>query len=136
MDEPISETSVPDTRPLVIAADWQSRALLLAELQERGIEVRAEAGVRWATRALLRERLAPPLLLLDTADDPDATPDKVERLLAILTEDGAHPTLVFLVSVFGRAEWQEPFGNCATILTRPRTVNEVANLVQLLLRQQ
>jgi hypothetical protein len=136
MDEATSETSATDTRPLLVAADWQSRALLLAELQERGIEVRAEAGVRWATRALLRERLVPPLLLLDTADDPDATPDKVERLLAILAEDDVRPALVFLVSVFGRAEWQEPFGNRATILTRPRTVNEIATLVQALLRQQ
>jgi hypothetical protein len=135
MDEAVLETSATDTRPLLIAADWQSRALLLAELQERGIEVRTEAGVRWATRALLNERLAPPLLLLDTASDPDATPDKVERLLAILAEDGAHPTLVFLVSIFGRAEWQEPFGDRATILTRPRTVNEIASLVQALLRQ-
>ncbi|HEX8684146.1 MAG TPA: hypothetical protein VF707_17625 [Ardenticatenaceae bacterium] len=136
MNEPLSETSATDTRPLLVAADWQSRALLLAELQERGIEVRTEAGVRWATRALMHERLAPPLLLLDTTSDPDATPDKVERLLAILAEDGVHPTLLFLVSVFGLAEWQEPFGNRATILTRPRTVNEVATLVQALLRQQ
>lgn len=119
-----------DTRPWLIAADWQSRALLLAELDVRGIEVRAVPGMRWAMRALLRERPAVPLVLIDTAGDSEAQPPTVERLLAILAEDGAAPRLILLVSAFERTSWEEAFGGKALLIVRPRTVGEVADLVQ------
>lgn len=125
----------PDTRPWLIAADWQSRALLLAELEARGVEMRAEPGLRWALRALLRERLAPPLILIDSSGDPEATPRKVERLLAVLTEDGVSPVLIFLVSAFERGAWEQAFRERATILVRPRTIGEVAEIVHNRLRQ-
>ncbi|MBA3534760.1 MAG: hypothetical protein H0T73_22845 [Ardenticatenales bacterium] len=119
-----------DKRPLLIAADWQSRALLLAELQERGIEVRTEAGVRWTVKALMAEPLAPPLIFLDTHGDPDATPEKVERLLAILAEDNVTPALLLLVGVFEQGMWQEAPGARVTLLTRPKTVGEMARLIE------
>lgn len=120
----------PDRRPLLIAADWQSRALLLAELQERGVEVRTEAGVKWALHALLGEPLTPPLVFLDSRADSDATPEKVARLLRLLGEGGTPPRLILLVGTFERSLWAEAFGKSATILTRPKTVGEVAGVVQ------
>ncbi|HBY98867.1 MAG: hypothetical protein M5U01_21035 [Ardenticatenaceae bacterium] len=120
---------IADTRPWLIAADWQSRALLLAELEARGIEMRAEPGMRWAMRALLRERLRPRLILIDPTGDSDATPPEVERLLAVLGENGVQPSLIFLVSAFERALWEQSFGERATILVRPRTIGEIAEVV-------
>lgn len=133
MEEKVAANE-PDERPLLIAADWQSRALLLAELEERGIEARTEAGVYWAMRALMSEALAPPLVLLDSTGDPDATPHKVEQLMAVLAEDGVRPVLVFLVSVFQRNEWQARFGERAVVLARPKTVDEIATFIRERLR--
>lgn len=126
---PKAQNQEPDRRPLLIAADWQSRALLLAELQERGVDVRTEAGVKWTLRALLNKPLAPPLVFLDTREDSDATPEKVARLLRLLGEDGTPPRLILLVGTFERGLWAEAFGESATILTRPKTVGEVAGVV-------
>lgn len=123
-----------DPRPLLIAADWQSRALVLAELQARGVDVRAEAGVRWATRALITQRLLPPVVLLDTMGDPDATVSKVERLWRLLTETGHRPRLLLLVRAFERGTWADAFGERATLLTRPQTVGALATQVQQMLR--
>ncbi len=120
-----------DTRPWLIAADWQSRSLLLAELQERGIEMRVEAGMKWATHALIHERLAPPLILLVTHQDPMATPGRLARLLKILEEDGIEPTLLLFIGTFERSLW-EPYEQRATVLTRPKTVGEVARVVERL----
>jgi hypothetical protein len=136
MEETAPATDGPDERPLLIAADWQSRALLLAELEERGIEVRTEAGIYWATRVLMEERLAPPLVLLDTSGDPDATPHKVEQLLKILADDKVYPTLVFLVSVYQRNEWHARFGPRAIVLARPKTVDEIATYIRARLREK
>jgi hypothetical protein len=119
-----------DPRPWLIAADWQSRTLLLAELEARGIEVRTEPGMRWAIRALVQERLAPPLILIDTAGDEAATPEAVARLLAILAQDGIEPMLLLLVRVFEREQWQVAFSERATILARPQQVGAVAGLVR------
>ncbi|MGH2544811.1 MAG: hypothetical protein ACRDIB_18630 [Ardenticatenaceae bacterium] len=121
---------LPAPRPWLIAGDWQSRALLLAELQERGIEMRAEAGMRWATHALIHERLAPPLILLVTHRDPEATPERLAGLLAILAEDGSTPELVLLVGAYDRVTWDEAFGDRAFILFRPAAIGEVAKVVQ------
>lgn len=121
----------PDARPWLIAADWQSRALILAELEARGVEMRAEPGMRWAMRALLHEPLQPPLILIDPTGDRDATPAKVERLLDVLAESGGEPpALVFLVSAFDRTPWEKIYGQRATILVRPRTVGAVADVIQ------
>lgn len=116
----------PDERPWLIAADWQSRTLLLAELEGRGVSMRAEAGVKWALHAAQQERLAPPLILLVTHGDSLATPGRLARLLAMLQPDGAE--LLLLIGTFERGLW-ESFGARATLLTRPKTVGEIAREV-------
>lgn len=124
-----------DDRPWLIAMDWQSRALLLAELEERGVEARAEAGLRDALRVLITERVAPPLLIIDTARDPDATPGALHRLLRILEEDNTRPVVMLLVGTFERGTWNASFGERATILVRPFTIGEAAAEVQAKLVQ-
>ncbi len=117
---------VADRRPWLIAEDWQSRALLLAELATRGVAMRAEAGVKWALHAAQQERLAPPLILLVTHQDSMATPGRVARLLTMVQGDGnAAPQLLLLIGTFERGLW-ESFARRATLLLRPQTVGDIA----------
>lgn len=123
----------PDDRPWLIAADWRSRALLRAELENREIEVRPEPGLRAAVRALLHEHPAPALILFDSAADPDADPRKLDRFLAVLAEDGVDPHLLLLVGAFERQAWEQHFGSWATIVQRPRSVGDIAKIAGRLL---
>ena len=119
----------PDQPPrralLLVAADWQSRALALAELQEAGYDVTALPGVRSALAALAQRRLAPALILLDVHGDDDATPARVEELLAL----APGVPLVLVVGAFGQEAWEPLRTRLAGLLRRPLTVATLVDAV-------
>ncbi len=111
---------------LLVAADWQSRALLLAELQEAGYAVRALPGLRQALRALIGRRLRPRLILLDVHGDSDAAPPYAAQLADLA---GGVP-LVLLIGAFDAAAWGPFADRDAEILRRPVSVGQVAAAVR------
>lgn len=126
---PESAVSSPRRDLLLIAADWQSRALTLAELEEAGYEVMAVPGLRYGLRALRRGLVAPPLIVLDVHDDETATPERARQALALAP--GA--PLVLIVGAYDRAAWEELRPQAAAWLTRPVTVGEIVAAVRRLL---
>lgn len=114
---------------LLAAADWQSRALTLAELQEAGYEVMAVPGVRYAARALIRRLVAPPLILVDTHGDPDATPGHVEGL----QELAPGVPLILIAGAYDWAAWEPLRPHLAALLRRPVTVGEIVAAVRRVL---
>jgi DNA-binding NtrC family response regulator len=114
---------------LLIAADWQSRALLLAQLQEGGYSVTAAPALRHACPALMGQKVHPRLILLDTARDEDATPPYVEQLAELAP---GIPT-VLLIAAHHLQEWQPLQDRVAALLRRPVSVGEVVTVVRRLL---
>ena len=116
---------------LLVAADWQSRTLLLAELQEAGYSVIAAPALRHAYRALIGRKVHPRLILLDVTGDQDATPPYVEQL----RELAPGSPLIVLVGAYDLAAWQPLEDRVAGFLRRPLKVGDVVELVQRHLRQ-
>ena len=115
---------------LLVAADWQSRTLALAELEEAGYDVAAEPGIRYGVRALVSGQAAPSLILVDTQGDADATPEQVAGLLDMAP--GAPAILV--TGAYGRAAWAPLRPRLAALLHRPLTVDQIVAAVQRALR--
>jgi DNA-binding NtrC family response regulator len=111
---------------LLIAADWRARALTLAQLQEAGYEVEAVPGVRDAARALLSGSVEPGLLLLDTRDDADATPEKVAGLLELAPQAPA----IVITGAYEQATWEPLRPRLAALLHRPISIARVVEAVQ------
>ncbi len=111
---------------LLVAADWRSRALLLAQLQESGCAVIAAPSLRHAYRALIGQRVHPRLILLDTTGDEDATPPTVEQLgdLAVGIP------LILLTGVNEVEDWQPIRERAAYNLRKPVSVGDVAEAVR------
>jgi DNA-binding NtrC family response regulator len=114
---------------LLIAADWRARALALAELQEAGYEVEAAPGVRDAARALLSGSVEPGLLLLDTRDDADATPEKAVGLLELAPQAPA----IVITGAYEQATWEPLRPRLAALLHRPISIAKVVEAVQRVL---
>ncbi len=114
---------------LLVAADWRSRALLLAELQEAGFPVRAAPGIQWAITWLLRGQVtAPALLVVDVHQDPLALPNQVTALQQL---SGGAP-LVLIVGVYQRRAFESLRASCAAFLVRPVTIGQVVAVVRRL----
>ena len=111
---------------LLVAADWQSRALLLAQLQESGYSVTTAPALRHAYRALIGQRVHPRLILLDTTGDEDATLPYVEQLGELAP---GIPT-VLLIEAHRLQEWQPLQDRVAQILHRPVSVGDVVEAVR------
>jgi len=111
---------------LLVAADWQSRALLLAELQEEGCEVIALPGLRYALPALLAGRVHPRLILFDVQGDEDATPAHAEQLRELAPDT----SLVLLVGAHDLAVWLPLQDQVKGFMQRPVTVGDVAKAVR------
>src|SRR5262245_34384218 len=73
---------------VLVAADWRSRPLTLAQLQEQGYAVDTATGVRDAVRQAVRRRAPPVAVVVHAHGDPDATP---ERVAACWTASRASP---------------------------------------------
>jgi DNA-binding NtrC family response regulator len=111
---------------LLVAADWQSRAMLLAELQEAGYSVIAAPALRHAYRALIGRKVHPRLILLDVSGDQDATPPYVEQL----GELAPGSPLIVLVGAYDVAAWQPLQDRVAGFLRRPLKVGDVVEEVR------
>src|SRR5581483_26856 len=110
---------------LLVAGSRQSRALLLAELQERAFDVIAEPGLRFAARAVIVGRLMPRCIVIDVQEDEDATPDRVAELLDTLP---GVPAIV-VTGTYGREVWEPLRPRLAGLLHRPVTVGQIVAAV-------
>ena len=124
-----TDAAAPRRDLLLSSADWQSRALILAELQELGYEVMAVPGVEYAVRAVLNGLVDPPLLLIDVHHDAAATPDKVRGLLSLLP---GRPSIL-LVGIFHRDRWLPLCEEVTRCFLRPVRIGDVVDAVQALL---
>jgi DNA-binding NtrC family response regulator len=125
--EPLLSSARDDV--LLVAADWQSRALTLAELQEAGYKVTAMPGLRYALAALAHRRVSPSVILLDVHSDEEVIPERVADLLALVPDI----PLILVAGAFDLATW-EPFRpHVATLLHRPISVRTLLATVQYLL---
>lgn len=106
---------------LLLVSDWQTRTLALAELQERGYDVMALPGLRWGVKAIVQQRVEPALIVVDTKDDSEATPDRVRRLRDMAP--GA--PVVLIVSAYDRERFEPLRDIVAAFLVRPLTVGEI-----------
>ncbi len=114
---------------LLIAADWQSRTLVLAELQEAGYSVTAVPGLRHAYRALIGRRSHPRLILLDPTGDEEATPPYVEQIGDL----APGIPLVLLTGAYNGEEWRSVLDKAAAHLHRPASIGDVVKAVRGLL---
>jgi DNA-binding NtrC family response regulator len=114
---------------LLVAGDWQSRALVLAELQEAGYEVNAQAGLRQALNHLAQHPEHPPLVILDLHGDEFATPETVDALLRLL----AGAKLILIVGVYAERVWDRFATEGNIVLRRPVTVGEIVHQVKRIL---
>ncbi len=114
---------------LLSSADWQSRTLILAELQELGYDVMAVPGMRYAISAALKGLVDPPLLIIDVHGDESATPEDVRGLMTLFR---GRP-LILLVPVFDQARWEPLRGEVARYFRRPIRIGDVVQAVQQLL---
>jgi CheY-like chemotaxis protein len=114
---------------LLVAEDWQSRALVLAELQEAGYEVNAQAGLPQALNHLGRHPEHPRLILLDLHGDAFATPETVAALLHLVP--GAK--LVLIVGVYAEPVWDRFATRGNVVLRRPVSVGEIVDQVKRIL---
>jgi DNA-binding NtrC family response regulator len=111
---------------LLIAADWQSRTLLLAELREAGYSVIVAPALRYAYRALLGQRVHPKVIVLDVSGDEEATPGYVEPLLALAPGS----LMILLAGAPYLAAWQPLRDHAVEVLRRPLTVGEAVEAVR------
>ncbi len=116
---------------LLASADWQSRTLILAELQERGYEVMAVPGLRYAIQAVLRGLVDPPLLIIDVYRDQEATPDDLKGLLTLLPQR----PVILLVGTFDQARWQSLADAVTQVFHRPIRVGDVVETVAQLVEK-
>ncbi len=128
--DPLSAHSREDRRRLLLlSADWQTRALTLAELKEQGYEVLALPGFTWGMKAILRNLVEPPLVIVDTKDDSDVTPERVRQLKRLLPG----VPLVLVVGTFEQGRFEPLRGEVDAFLVRPLTVGQVVRTVMRLL---
>ncbi|NPA91990.1 MAG: hypothetical protein GXO55_11205 [Chloroflexi bacterium] len=113
---------------LLIATPWRSRAYILAELQERGYEVRALPGIHLALGYLIRRpQVRPALVILDPEGDPDFSREKIRDLLEIT--DPA-PWLV-ITSGIRPISWPElTQSDRVQLIKRPVTIGDIIRQVE------
>ncbi|HTG84834.1 MAG TPA: hypothetical protein VL853_08480 [Gemmatimonadales bacterium] len=114
---------------LLVAEDWQSRALVLAELQEAGYEVNAQAGLRRALNDLARHPEHPLLVVLDLHGDEFATPETVDALLRLVPA----AKLILIVGVYAEPVWDHFVAEGSIVLRRPVSVGGIVQQVKRLL---
>jgi hypothetical protein len=106
---------------LVISIDWQTRALLAAQLGETcDREVISAPGVNEALGLAKVAGVQPALLIVDAG--PEMAAKDVDRLL----EGVPGVPLVLCVSALRRPEFDLLHERCAAYLIRPVSVGEIA----------
>jgi len=110
------------TRPiLAISADWQTRALVVAQVGETtGRDVVSAPGVNEALALVRLAGIHPVLLIVDAGQQ--IPPEDVERLVLALPET----PLVLTVSALRRAAFEPLQSRCAAYLVRPVSIGQIA----------
>ncbi len=114
---------------LLSAADWQSRALILAELQELEYEVMAVPGVQYAINAALKGLIDPPLLIIDVFKDDSASPENVRGLLTLFRGRPA----ILLTPALDQARWHPLQSQVTRHFRRPIRIGDIIEAVQSIL---
>jgi hypothetical protein len=114
---------------LLVAADWRSRALTLAQLQEEGYAVDTATGVRDAVRQAVRRRAPPAAVVVHAHGDPDATPECVAGLLV------GFPGVPAVVVADALGDWEAVRPRTAALLRRPVTIGQVVAALRRSVRQ-
>lgn len=105
---------------LVASADWQTRALLAAQIGEMaGQEVISTSGVNEALGLVEIAGVQPALLVVDAG--PEMKAQDVERLM----EKVPGVPLVLCVSALRRSEFDPLRERCAAYLTRPVSIGAI-----------
>lgn len=111
----------------MIQPQWPARALVKAELEERGYEVLGADSIRLGVDLSMKRGFRPDLLVVDTNDLPIADADS--EALAFLR--GKAPLLLIGSTQYGS---QPPAKLLPSrVLFRPLTVGEIADAVSRLL---
>ncbi len=114
---------------LLIAADWQVRALVRAQLLEEGWEVQAWPSLEPALAHLIRSGDRPRLVLVEVEGA-----EGEGRLLADLWRLAGEPPLIVCGGALGRATLsQEGLPPLEAVLLRPFRVGDLIELVQRVL---
>ena len=128
-NQKISPSQDAHRRLLLLSADWQTRATVLVTLKELGYEVMALPRFKWGLKALLQGRVEPPLVLVDSKDDPDISPEQVRYLRELLPDI----PIILLTTAFHRPAYEAVRDQVDAFLVRPVTVGMVVEAVQKLL---
>ncbi len=136
MSEPMHESPTgpgfDELHPiLLVATPWRARTYILAELQERGYEVRALPGIHHALGYLIRRpAVQPVLVVLDTTGDPDLGPETARDLFEMTAPA---PWVVITSAVHENLPEEMTASPRVHVLRRPVTVGDVvAKIVELL----
>lgn len=109
---------------LIISADWQTRALLAAQLGETGAHTAVSTpGVNEALGMIAIAGVQPALLVVDAG--PDMPAKDVERLM----EKATGVPLVLIASALRRPEFDPLREHCAAYLTRPVSIGAITEAV-------
>jgi DNA-binding response OmpR family regulator len=106
---------------LVIAADWQFRALVRAQLLEEGYEVQAFPDLEVALFHLERSEARPQLAIVDS-QDLRIEPDAVSRVWQLMVDEGP---LLLCAGLLDRGILDRAGMPPARLLVRPFSVGDV-----------
>ncbi len=121
------DTTMPQV--LLIAKDWQTRALLRAQLIEEGVEVEAHESVESAVAAVEESGLVPSLILADLTASDD--PIRDANLLAVWTQ----PFPIWVIASHTLIAGQNLKGKgFELVLFRPIDVGELVEQIKLKLQ--
>jgi len=116
---------------LLAAADWQFRALVRAQLIEEGYEVTAVPGIEHALFLLIRRRIRPDLVIVDTVGQ-SVTPEHLADLRRLLDDT---PALI-CTGVYQRGAFDFTALGFPHILVRPFRVGEVVRAVRQVIQEE
>ena len=110
------------SRPiLVLSANWQTRALLAAQIGETtGREVVSAPAVNEALALIRMGGIEPALVIVDAGQQ--VTREEVERLMDAVPD----APLVLSVSALRRTEFDPLRSRCAAYLVRPVSIGRIA----------
>jgi hypothetical protein len=116
---------------LALSADWQTRALLAAQIGETtGREVISAPAVNEALALLRIAGIEPALVIVDAGQQ--VAREEVERLIDALPD----APLVLSASALRRTEFDPLRSRCAAYLVRPVSIGRIAQAAAQILQQQ
>ena len=116
---------------VIVSADWQTRALLAAQLGEMSEHtVTSAPGVNEALGLVKVVGVQPALLIVD------AGPEMAARDVEQLMEGVPGAPLVLCASTLRRLEFEPLRERCAAYLTRPVSIGEIAQAAARVLQSR